>query len=75
MVFEFGRGVKGLDEPVDAIVARCSLGAWVGGVGGLPVDGFSGVSIAAQAFSRGLRNMRIYGREESLFATHQGSGL
>jgi len=38
-----------------------------GGVGGLPMDGFSGVSIAADVFSRGLRNMTVYGRDERAY--------
>ena len=68
LVLEFGRGVRGLVDPPDAIVARGSRGVRIfGGVGGLPVDGFSDVSIAADAFSRGLRNMTISGREKRTY--------
>jgi len=74
LVFEFGRGVRGFVDPLEAIAAGDSRGVRLfGGVGGLPVDGFSGVSIAAEAFSRGLRNMQVYGREERLICHAPGN--
>jgi hypothetical protein len=55
---EFGRGVNGFVVTRLAIVeGGCAMLVPLGGVGGLPVEGFTGVSIDADAFSRGFRNI------------------
>lgn len=54
----FARGVSGFAEPRLAIVDNdCGVRVPLGGVGGLPVEGFKGVSIEGDEFSRGLRNI------------------
>jgi hypothetical protein len=56
--FEFGRGVRGLTELRLAIVGGGRGRAEsLGGVGGLPVEGFRGVAVVGDLFSRGFLNM------------------
>lgn len=61
--FVFSRGVNGLvtDERLAMAVLRRieSVSLPSGGVGGLPADGFEGVSLVA--YSRGLRNIAVGG--------------
>ena len=52
--FEFGRGVRGLVDIVDVRVRGADVP--LGGVGGLPVEGRTGLE-EGLAFSRGLRNI------------------
>lgn len=57
--FDFGAGVRGLvedfvlEDMVEDGVGRVPFG----GVGGLPVDGFTGSSAEGLEFSRGFRNI------------------
>lgn len=57
--FDFGTGVRGfvedpgLEDMLEDEVGRVPLG----GVGGLPVDGFTGSSADGLEFSRGFRNI------------------
>lgn len=56
--WEFGRGVSGFVEFRLAIVGGGGeIRVPLGGVGGLPVEGFEGVLIDGGAFSRGFRNI------------------
>lgn len=64
--FEFGRGVRGLAGVWLAIVGGRLDGLWVlGGVGALPVDGLTGVSMD-DGLSRGFRNIAgaVYRHED-----------
>lgn len=56
-VLDVGRGVSGLVEPRETMVAGRGTRVLFGGVGGLPVEGFNGVVFEGLAFSRGLRNI------------------
>lgn len=58
-VLDVGRGVNGLVEPRETMVAGRGARVSFGGVGGLPVEGFSGVVVEGLAFSRGLRNISL----------------
>jgi len=60
LIFELGRGVRGLVGPRDAIVdVGCRDVRPFGGVGGLPVDGLRGVSAVGDEFPRGFRNIIV----------------